>query len=210
MELLDYYDELGNFLGKKARDVVHRDGLWHKTVHCWLYDKKGNIYFQIRKDEGTFYTTASGHIKADESVKEGFFREIKEEIGIEVNIEKAILVNIVNFKLDRVNQDGSIFKDRAFANVYICDFEDDINSFNFDPSEVSGLVKMNAQDVLKLISGEVENINATFIVSQDNKNITYEKEVAVSNFLVNKGETILDKYGDVVRKVIEVTAKEDN
>ena len=118
MEFIDYYDEEGNYLGKETRDVVHRDALWHNTVHCWLYDMKGNIYFQIRKEEGTFYTTASGHVQASESVKEGFFREIKEEIGIEVNYENAILVDVVKFVLDRENKDGSMFRDRAFSNVY--------------------------------------------------------------------------------------------
>ena len=207
MEYLDYYDEDGNYLGKEDRKVIHRDALWHKTVHCWLYDQEGNIYFQIRKEEGTFYTTASGHIQAGESVKEGFYREIKEEIGIEVDIDNCILVDVVKFVMDRPNNDGSIFKDRAFANVYICDFEDSIDAFEFDTNEVQGLVKMKATDVLKLISDEVNSINAVYIVIEDEKNVSFDKVVTRENFLVNAGETILGKYGDVVRKVIEVTSK---
>lgn len=72
MELLDIYDEKGNHIGVEERNIVHRDALWHKTVHCWLYDKKGNIFFQVRKDRGTLYTTASGHLQAGESIAEGF------------------------------------------------------------------------------------------------------------------------------------------
>lgn len=207
MEFLDYYDEEGNYLGKEARSVVHSSALWHKTVHCWLYDKEGNIYFQIRKDKGTFYTTASGHILAGESVKEGFAREIKEEIGIDVNIDNCELVDVVKFMMDRKEADGSIFMDRAFANVYICDFENDIDSFNFDTNEVSGLVKMKAIDVLKILNGEIAEINATYIVLDHGKNVSYEKIVTKDNFLVNPGETLIGKYGDVVRKVIEVTSK---
>ena len=48
MELLDIYDEKGNLIGTEDRKIVHEKGLWHKTVHCWLYDDKGNIFFQIR------------------------------------------------------------------------------------------------------------------------------------------------------------------
>ena len=33
MEYLDYYDYEGNLLGSAPRDEVHRDGLWHNTVH---------------------------------------------------------------------------------------------------------------------------------------------------------------------------------
>ena len=77
MEYLDIYDENGKYLGKEERSIVHRDALWHKTVHCWLYDKEGNIYFQIRKDKEKLYTTASGHVQAGETVKEAFGREVK-------------------------------------------------------------------------------------------------------------------------------------
>jgi len=119
MEHLDIYDEQGNFLGKEERSIVHRDALWHKTIHCWLYDKEGNVYFQIRKKENQLYTTASGHIIAGESVTEGFGREIKEEIGVNIDINKAQLVAVVPFQLDREEKDGSLFRDRAFANVYV-------------------------------------------------------------------------------------------
>lgn len=54
MEYLDTYDEQGNFIKKEDRKIVHELGLWHNTVHCWLYDKLGNIYFQIRSDEKNF------------------------------------------------------------------------------------------------------------------------------------------------------------
>ena len=205
MEYLDIYDEEGNFLGKEDRKVVHRDALWHKTVHCWLYDKLGNIYFQIRKDEGTLYTTASGHIQAGESVKEGFGREIKEEIGIDVNYENAILVNVVKFIMDRENKDGSLFKDRAFANVYICDFEDSIDTFNFDESEIKGLVRVNAKDTLELLTKESGKITGSVIRKIDSKNIETIEEISFKDFLVNKGETAITKYGDVLRKVIETT-----
>ena len=82
MEFLDIYDENGNHLGKEERGVVHKQALWHKTVHCWLFDKDGYVYFQKRADEKKLYTTASGHVMAGETVEQGFAREIREEIGV--------------------------------------------------------------------------------------------------------------------------------
>ena len=61
MEYLDIYDEK-KFLGSEKRSIVHKMGYWHKTIHCWLYDNKGSVYFQIRKDKNKLYTTASGHV----------------------------------------------------------------------------------------------------------------------------------------------------
>lgn len=205
MEYLDIYTEDGAYLGKEDRSIVHKNALWHKTVHCWLYDKLGNIYFQIRKKEGKFYTTASGHIQAGETVQEGFAREIKEEIGIDVNIDNCLLVDVVKFVMDRDEKDGTIFRDRAFANVYICDFEEDIKNFDFDANEIKGLVKMKAKDAYELINGNIASMNATYIVQKNSEFETFDETINQDNFLVNPGETITEKYGDVLRKVISVT-----
>ena len=34
MEYLDYYDENGNYLGYETRANVHKNALWHNSVHC--------------------------------------------------------------------------------------------------------------------------------------------------------------------------------
>lgn len=205
MEYLDIYDEEKNFLGKEERSIVHRDALWHNTVHCWLYDSTGNIYFQIRKDEEKLYTTASGHVLSGETIKEAFGREIYEEIGIKVDYEKAEFVNIYKFIMDKEKKDGTIFRDRAFSNVYICIFEGNIDEFNFDQDEVLGLVKVNAKDTLKLLVSEEGSVTGNVIIKNNNHNETITKEIYFKDFLVNKGETAITKYGDVINKVIEVT-----
>lgn len=206
-EYLDVYDENENYLGKETRDYVHQNALWHKTVHCWLYDNDGNIYFQIRHDSGTFYTTASGHVLAGETVKEAFGREIKEEIGISLDYEKAELVNIVPFKMDKIKNDGSVFRDRAFANVFVYQLDSDNLDFNFDPNEVNGLAKLNAKVTLELLEKENGNIKAIIIKKEGNDLFQQEKNVEMKDFLVNYGETGIGKYGDVLRKIIENTSK---
>ena len=203
MELLDVYDENGKYIGTEDRKIIHQKALWHKTVHCWLYDKYGYIYFQIRKDEKTFYTTASGHVKSKETLKEAFGREIKEEIGIDINYDKAELIDVVNFKLDRKNKDGSVFKDRAFANVFGYDISNDNLKFSFDPNEVIGLVKVKAKDALDLFKNEKGKINAE-IINMDNS-IT-KRLVDFNEFLVNKGETATKKYGKILNYVIDKKA----
>ena len=202
MEKLDIYNENGEFIGTEERKIVHEKGLWHKTVHCWLYDKEGNVFFQKRNDRGTLYTTASGHISAGESITEAFQREIKEEIGLTIDANDATLVNVVPFKMDRVKEDGSIFKDRAFANVYVDLYEGNYQDFTMDPNEVTAIVIVNAKEALKLFQKE----NGTI----EGKEITLENEmikrpIDFKEFLVNEGETALEKYGEVLKKVIELT-----
>lgn len=204
MEYLDIYDENGKFLGTEERGVVHRKGLWHKTVHCWLYDRDGNVFFQRRSDRGTLYTTSSGHLSAGESVTEAFQREIEEEIGLDIDARDATKVGVVPFSMDRVKDDGSIFKDRAFANVYVDLYEGNYQDFQMDENEVSGIVIVSAKDALELFQKESGSILGREILLD---NSMVEREISFSEFLVNDGETALEKYGDVLKKIVELTSK---
>ncbi len=200
MEYLDIYDENGKYLGKEERSIGHRDALWHKTVHCWLYDEEGNIYFQIRKDKEKLYTTASGHVQAGETVKEAFGREVKEEIGVDICYETATLVNVVPFKLDR--EDG--FRDRAFANVYVCIYEGKEEDFHYDKEELLGLVRVNADETLELLKKGKGSIPGR-VIKKDNETEVEEQEISFTDFLVNKGEDALSKYQSVLEKVISLS-----
>lgn len=207
MEFLDIYDENGNHLGKEERGNVHADGLWHKTVHCWLFDKDGYVYFQIRHDEKTLYTTASGHIMAGETVEQGFAREIREEIGYQVPYTKAIHLETFKFYLDKVKKDGTEFHDRVFANIYACEFDGDISKFEYDPNELDGLVKVKADEALSLFEKEEGQIDGFLIEKRNGEMVMEAKKVDFSEFLVNKGETALGKYGNVLKGIIKLLDK---
>lgn len=202
MEYLDIYDENGNFLGKEDRKVVHEKALWHNTVHCWLFDEEGNIYFQIRKDKERMYTTASGHVQAGETIKEAFGREIEEEIGYKINYQDAKLIEVVKFMMDREEDDGSVFRDRAFANVYACKFEGKLDELHFDESEIIGIVKINAKKALEIIETEEGVTSAVVSHKENDEIIVEEKEIKFNDFLVNKGETAIEKYGNILKFII--------
>lgn len=205
MELLDIYDENGNHIGCEDRKIVHEKALWHKTVHCWLYDEDGYVYFQRRKEENTLYTTASGHIQAGETVEQGFAREIFEEIGYELDYKKATKLDEFKFTLDKLKKDGSIFRDRAIANIFAYEFNDDISKFNFDANEVAGLVKVKANETLELFQKEEGIIQGFEIVFDGKNNIMSHKAVDFNEFLVNPGETAIEKYGDVLKGILKLT-----
>ncbi len=206
MEYLDYYDKQGNYLGSATREDIHTKGLWHNTVHCWLYDQEGNIYFQIRSDTKTYYTTASGHVLKGETIKEAFQREIKEEIGINIDASDATLVGIVPWQMEKVKKDGLIHKDNAKAHVYIDLYEGNMEDFHFDLNEVLGLVKVEAKDALKLFQEEKGSIPATIITMNESGKLKItNQEVQFNEFLVNDHETAITKYGAILNKIIEIT-----
>ena len=205
MEYLDIYDEQGNFLGKEERSIVHRDALWHKTIHCWLYDKEGNVFFQRRAEEGTLYTTASGHLQAGESLEDGFHREIKEEIGVSIDSNDAVLVEMIPFVMDREKKDGTFFRDRAFAHIYVDLYEGDYQDFKLDKNEVSSIVLVNAYETLALFQKGEGSVSGTILFPKDGVIKKEKREILFSDFLVNAHETALGKYGKVLERIIEIT-----
>jgi len=206
MEYLDYYNENGDYLGKETRDFVHENGLWHKTIHCWLYDKKGNIFFQIRQDSKKLYTTASGHISAGETLKIGFAREIFEETGLHINVEDAQMIEMCIWKMDK-KKEGKILKDRVFANVYMCEFNGDMAEFNIDTVELAGIVKVNAEKTLDVLRKESGEISCQILTLENNQKEIKNSTVSFEDFLVNPGEIALIKYGRILQSIIAQTEK---
>lgn len=197
MEYLDAYNEEHEKIGTYPRDEVHEKGMWHDTIHCWLYDNNGNAYFQVRSDVNKLYTTASGHVQAGETLNQAFGREVKEEIGIDIDFEKAELVRVNHWKMDK-EKNGKIIKDRAFANIYILNIETEPDRFLFLDGEVDGVVKVNSTDVLDLFQDKVEVIKGIFI-DKDNEHL--EKELTINDFLLWDGEIAMKKYGYIMEAI---------
>ena len=153
VEYLDTYDEQRNFLGKETRDFVHQNAIWHKTVHCWLYDKLGNIYFQIRHDSGTFYTTASGHVLAGEFGFQAIIREAREELGIDLNKNDITFIGSsisTNFKGDIAN--------RHFNEIYIANKDINETSLILQEDEVSEVKWIDRNEIIQKIKNNYDSI----------------------------------------------------
>ena len=201
-EMLDFYDKDMKFIGVESRENVHKNGLWHKTVHCWLYDENGNIYFQIRTDTGTLYTTASGHIQSGESIDDALKREIMEEVGMPIDITKKELLAVDVWTMHS-EKNGIKKQDNVFANVYMCRIDDPTPKFRCDGSEVSGVVRVNAADTLNLFLGKCDTVNGTLF---DNDGM-HEIVISLDRFLLCNGEIAILKYGRQLKFVCDRTAK---
>jgi len=197
MEKLDIYDEYMNKIGSEDRDIVHQKGLWHNTVHCWVYDDDKNVFFQIRANSGKLYTTASGHVLAGETVRDAFKREIKEEIGIDMDISDAEPVEITFWRQDKV-KNGTPWHDRAFSHIYINKIARGFDKFHFQPEEVSGIVKINATDCLDVLMGKKISTPAVKITDDG----TFQVNITTQDFLTGPGEIAVIKYGNILQQII--------
>ncbi len=89
-EYFDVLDEHGHKTGRiKPRSEVHRDGDWHRAVHIWIVNDKGEVLLQRRapdKDTHPNYWDISvgGHLQAGDDPLSAAVREVKEEIGLDM------------------------------------------------------------------------------------------------------------------------------
>ena len=77
------------------RSEVHGNNLRHRAVHILIFDEAGEVYLQQRsrwKDRHPLKwdSSAAGHVAARESYEEAARRELEEELGINVPLEKLL------------------------------------------------------------------------------------------------------------------------
>jgi isopentenyl-diphosphate Delta-isomerase len=86
-ELIDILDAQGQPTGETAlKSRAHALGLFHPTVHIWLYNKTGEVLLQRRSETkdtypGLWDVSVAGHVGAGEAIEMAAQREMEEEIG---------------------------------------------------------------------------------------------------------------------------------
>lgn len=89
-EYLDVCNEEGHPDGRVVvRSEVHRLQEWHRVVLVWIINSKGEILLSRRAEHlnlfpGLWDVTVSGHVSAGEEPTPTAIREVKEEIGLEL------------------------------------------------------------------------------------------------------------------------------
>ena len=75
MELIDVVNEKDEVIGVKDKDLVHRDGDWHRASRIWVLNSKGEVLIHQRAKTkkllpGLWDTTFGGHVLSGESYEE--------------------------------------------------------------------------------------------------------------------------------------------
>ncbi|AGX43523.1 NUDIX hydrolase [Clostridium saccharobutylicum] len=169
-ELLTIYNKNLEEIGIKTRDEVHKKGLRHKVVHCWIIERLKEellIYLQqrsYRKSDfaGLYDISCAGHIDAGEEVENSMIRELEEELGLHVNKND---LKYIGRKFETYEMKN--FSDDEICEMYILEV-DKSTIFNLG-EEVENMVKLPFSQYKKWVNGELKILEATSI--KDNKKV---------------------------------------
>lgn len=205
-EKLRVFDENRECIGVETREEVHKKGYWHETFHFWLVSREEGveyIYFQLRSNQKKDYPnlldiTAAGHILATETVEDGI-REVKEEIGIEVSLGELHSLGVIPYT--NVHQD---LIDRELAHVFLLVSKYEMEDFQLQPEEVSGMAKVMLDDMMDMWSGKKENVVADgFKMSPDGKRAEWKETLSKGSFVQHEDHFYEETFAAIKMKLEE-------
>ena len=142
-EKIEVVDQNNTPLAVMARDEVHRQGLFHRSIVVLVYNREGKLFLQKRHRDKHLYPgrwdlSATGHIKAGEAVEEAALRELKEEVGIVPRQLKLIYT-----------LKGS--KETHYEFVYLFSAGKSLEPPKLDPCEVESGLFVDAEELSSLV-----------------------------------------------------------
>ncbi len=136
-ELIDICNKSNNLAHiQKMKSEAHKNGLWHRATHIWIYNSKGEILLQLRAKGKPLFpdvwdVSAAGHVSAGEDPLTSGLREIEEEIGLKVKKE-----DLEFFKIQKIKAVYKDIKNNEFCYVYFLKFEGDVKKLKLQDEEV--------------------------------------------------------------------------
>ena len=158
-ELFDVLNEKGEYTGKiETREKCHKEGLWHKAVALFIINSKGQVLLQKRSSKKKMWPnmwdiTGGGHVLAGEFGFQAIIREMKEELGIDLEKNDTTFIGSAistNIKGDIINN--------HFNEFYIVNKDVDESKLKLDPDEVSEVTWVEKNEIIKRVKNNFDGI----------------------------------------------------
>ena len=139
MEFVEMFDNKRKSLNKTVERYTHIKGEYAQGSHVWIMNSKGEFLIQKRSSTKKLYpnlwSITSGGTDEGESTLETVYREVKEELGIEIKPEELELM--MSYK-----------RNHDFVDVWLVRKDIDLNDITMQKEEVTE-VKWVTEDELE-------------------------------------------------------------
>ena len=189
MEFWDLYNENREIIGEHIRGEALPNNTYHLVVHVWI--KNSNEQYLIsqrsasRKTYPLMWETVGGSVLKGENSLEGAIREVKEEIGIELNANNGTLA---------FSEIRNSFYD--IVDVWVFNFDGEINLSNATTDEVAQTKWLERRDILQMLcDGRMVNTLSYF-----NEKISPE----IKWLFFDLGSTLIDETKCYENRIDEI------
>ncbi len=153
MEYLEVLDEQGNKTGEvRSKEEVHDKGLWHKAVHVWFLNSKGELLLQLRAVKDAYPNhwdiSAAGHVVAGDDSIGSAIKETAEELGVFITPERIKFLGTV--KQQAVINNHTYFNNEH-DDIYLVKSDLKLSDFRFTDGEVKEVRWLPWQELKKWV-----------------------------------------------------------
>lgn len=143
----------------KLRDLVHREGDWHKAMHLHVFSREGpTLLLQKRSQQvdypGCFDTFVGGHFAIGET-NEDVLREAEEEVGLSLELDDVVQLGVRRETLC----DGKFFNQEVQV-VFVFESDQQLSEYNISKKELAGIYRVDVQELIELLSGKRDSLEA--------------------------------------------------
>jgi len=157
--LVSENDEILGFMEKQQ---AHINGILHRAFSVFLFNKNGEMLLQKRAaskyhSPNQWTNAVCSHPRRGETYLEGAKRRLKEELGIETNLEEK-------FHFIYKAHVGDNLWEHELDHVFIGNYE---GEFHLNPQEVSEVRYISSENLEKELSENPENFTEWFKIILD-------------------------------------------
>lgn len=149
IEKLDVYNSKKERTGKiieRIPGVTLKKGEYIISVQCWIVNLQGKILLtqrSLNKSHGGMWEPTGGLVQSGESSKEGIKRELREEIGLDIDDENIKLIKEIVEEDDDLN---------FFRDIYLIKQNIKLNNLSFKDNEVMNVKYVSLEEFSNMIN----------------------------------------------------------
>ncbi len=151
-EIWDLYNLDGQVVGEHVRRNEMPEDAYHLVVHIWIRNSEGKYLFTQRsKNKKTCplkWECVGGSVLKGETSLHAALREVKEEVGIDLDTETGGLV----MTQIRDIADGTRVND--INDIYLYDYDGEVDLGNATTDEVEQILWMTKEEIKELFVKE--------------------------------------------------------
>jgi isopentenyldiphosphate isomerase len=160
-ELFEVFDARNQPLGHvKERNLVHREGDWHRTAQVYVLNAKRELLCNLRHPDKDVFASLwdvciGGHLAPGETYAEGAVREMGEELGVSLRAGDLLFVGDVS--IDGGDAVKGLF-DREHAGVFVWRTDRHAEDFDYQREEITRLAFFPLAEVRRSLNADSPDV----------------------------------------------------